>query len=189
MEEDATSLPPQPFDPTTQQLQSPFAAFPRSHSPQPDHDSSAFTAHLDPTLQALDSEVAFSAQFGSQLENAAQEQHSDVENGFARRSPTPFEEDQSRIGLPGQQRDPGILEGGQFAVLVPQSQATNHTYEILEQIQQGNDPAQVTRSANGRGKKDGHFANMKMIPNPPNLQSWRERLFDVNETITLSERE
>ena len=36
---------------------------------------------------------------------------------------------------------------------------------------------------------DGHFRNLKMIPNPPNLEEWRNRLFDVDETIILTEDE
>lgn len=28
-----------------------------------------------------------------------------------------------------------------------------------------------------------------LVPNPPNLEAWRQRLFDVNEMITLSEEE
>ena len=28
-----------------------------------------------------------------------------------------------------------------------------------------------------------------LVPNPPNLEAWRQRLFDVNEMITLSKEE
>jgi glutathione S-transferase len=38
-------------------------------------------------------------------------------------------------------------------------------------------------------KPDGHFRGMKMIPDPPDLQLWREKLFNVNEMITLTEEE
>ncbi|KKY24968.1 putative glutathione transferase [Phaeomoniella chlamydospora] len=39
------------------------------------------------------------------------------------------------------------------------------------------------------GEENGHFGGMKLIENPPDLQQWRERLFDVDETITLTEQE
>lgn len=29
----------------------------------------------------------------------------------------------------------------------------------------------------------------KIVPNPPDLEAWRQKLFDVNEMITLSEDE
>ena len=39
------------------------------------------------------------------------------------------------------------------------------------------------------GATDGHFRNLKMIPDPPNLEEWRQKLFDVDATITLTEDE
>lgn len=30
---------------------------------------------------------------------------------------------------------------------------------------------------------------MKLVPSPPDLDAWRERLFNVNETITLTEEQ
>ena len=39
------------------------------------------------------------------------------------------------------------------------------------------------------GTTEGHFSNMKMVPNPPNLEQWRKRLFDVDEVITLTEEQ
>ncbi|KAL1957818.1 hypothetical protein VTO42DRAFT_5536 [Malbranchea cinnamomea] len=38
-------------------------------------------------------------------------------------------------------------------------------------------------------QRESHFSNMKLIPNPPDLQKWREKLFNVEDTIVLSEEE
>jgi hypothetical protein len=38
-------------------------------------------------------------------------------------------------------------------------------------------------------KGEGHFGGLKLIPNPPDLQKWREKLFNVEDTITLTEEE
>lgn len=38
-------------------------------------------------------------------------------------------------------------------------------------------------------KQEGYFSGMKLIPNPPDLQAWRERLFNVDEVITLTEEQ
>lgn len=35
----------------------------------------------------------------------------------------------------------------------------------------------------------GQFEALKLIPNPPNLDEWRSRLFHVDDTITLTEDE
>ncbi|EEP80489.1 conserved hypothetical protein [Uncinocarpus reesii 1704] len=50
-------------------------------------------------------------------------------------------------------------------------------------------PAQSSRAGSERTEGGNHFAEMKLIPNPPDLQRWRERLFNVEDTIVLSEEE
>lgn len=35
----------------------------------------------------------------------------------------------------------------------------------------------------------GQFHGLKLIPNPPNLAEWRQRLFDVDQIITLTEEQ
>jgi glutathione S-transferase len=41
----------------------------------------------------------------------------------------------------------------------------------------------------GNEEGGGHFSGMKLIENPPDLAQWRERLFNVDDTITLTEEE
>jgi hypothetical protein len=38
-------------------------------------------------------------------------------------------------------------------------------------------------------KNDAHLVGLKLIPNPPELEAWRERLFHIHETIVLTEEE
>ena len=45
------------------------------------------------------------------------------------------------------------------------------------------------RPVAGGGTTEGHFSNMKMVPNPPHLAEWRQRLFDMDEMMTLTEDE
>jgi hypothetical protein len=35
----------------------------------------------------------------------------------------------------------------------------------------------------------GQFQGLKLIPNPPDLEEWRERLFHVDDMITLTEEQ
>ena len=83
---------------------------------------------------------------------------------------------------------------GQFGILSPhpptQSQLLNSSLshdEQLGRLQNELDlrPVPVTDG----GTTEGHFSNMKMIPNPPNLEQWRRRLFDVDETSALTEEQ
>ncbi|KAI2088477.1 hypothetical protein LOZ36_002250 [Ophidiomyces ophidiicola] len=43
--------------------------------------------------------------------------------------------------------------------------------------------------ADQQPRNSNHFDGMRLIPDPPNLQQWRERLFNVEDTIVLSEEE
>jgi glutathione S-transferase len=37
--------------------------------------------------------------------------------------------------------------------------------------------------------KHGQFEGLKLIANPPDLEAWRQKLFDVDDYITLNEEE
>lgn len=79
---------------------------------------------------------------------------------------------------------------GQFGVLSPHpqllTQHLNHD-EQLGRLQHELDlrPVPVTDG----GTTAGHFNDLKMVPDPPQLSRWRQKLFDVDETITLTEDE
>lgn len=81
---------------------------------------------------------------------------------------------------------------GQFGILSPhpqtQSQLLNSHLNHDEQLGRLHNeldlqPVPVTDG----GTTEGHFSDMKMIPNPPNLEQWRRKLFDVDDVIALSE--
>jgi len=80
--------------------------------------------------------------------------------------------------------------GGQFGVLTPQASLTGQLQSqrsSMGQLQQEQEFFQTPE--HGSGKSDGHFRDLKVVPHPPNLDEWREKLFHVNETITLTEEE
>ena len=83
---------------------------------------------------------------------------------------------------------------GQFGILSPPSQLDSRLVnphrshdEQLGRLQHelGLRPVTVTDG----GTTEGHFSNMKMVPDPPHLEQWRRRLFDVDEAITLTEEQ
>ena len=93
-----------------------------------------------------------------------------------------------RVSRPG---DNDSSPGGQmFGVLTPHPQlpspSRNHS-EALGRLQNEID-LRPQRFSDG-GTTEGHFKNLKMIPNPPNLEEWRAKLFDVDDTIMLTEDE
>jgi len=53
------------------------------------------------------------------------------------------------------------------------------------------DAQQVAALPQGQsnGASEARFGGLKTIPDPPNLQEWRERLFNVEDVVTLTEDE
>lgn len=88
------------------------------------------------------------------------------------------------------QQNADVDGGGQFGVLSPHpqllAQHLNHD-EQLGRLQNELDlrPVPVTDG----GTTAGHFSDLKMVPDPPHLTEWRQRLFDVDDTIMLTEDE
>lgn len=179
----------------------PFAAGPRhSINPFPGFSPSqqanvGFTSQLDPSLQALDSGDAFARHFQAQLDNSHGQHLHVADHPYQNELPPAprFAELRSHTAPPRRRQNQTAKQGGQFGVLTPQAQQIpQHNYlqhPALDRIHQENGLLQLPETGNVQEKKDGHFANMKSIPNPPNLQAWRERLFHVDETITLTEDE
>ncbi|MCJ1475888.1 hypothetical protein MMC13_004552 [Lambiella insularis] len=170
---------------------------PRRHSLNPFHGFHTNQAQLvvapygspiDPHLQDLDTSNAFAQQCRNQLEDSNDVQSLHANDPFQRDTAPKFQEGRTHVTppLPNRSRPPG-----QFGILTPHAPPLpQHVYfqhDAVNPTQIGTDLLQSTQASGGSRKKDGHFDNAKSIPNPPNLQAWRERLFHVNETITLSE--
>lgn len=88
---------------------------------------------------------------------------------------------------PGDELDKQVA--GQ-SVLQPR-QSANDEYDALHHLQQpleGNSMV-PPQNGNGAGPNSNHFGGLKLISEPPNLEAWREKLFNVDETITLTEEE
>jgi hypothetical protein len=68
---------------------------------------------------------------------------------------------------------------------------SNGSFSVVTPDQRQQQPTSYHVSQNGSPTKEmgGHFGGMKTIPNPPDLQQWRDKLFNINELITLTEDE
>ena len=158
--------------------------------------------HIDPNLQALENEAEFQSQFPPQL---APHDGGQLQLGtlFAHRniSEAPYQHIKPQVapqqspthdGPPVPQQPSREQPGVALDLLTPQAQATSHDLArqpALDRIQRENDHMQE-RMASGLGKKYGaHFRGMKLVRDPPDLDQWREKLFNVGGTITLTEDE
>ncbi|KAL9588872.1 MAG: hypothetical protein Q9203_002332 [Teloschistes exilis] len=97
--------------------------------------------------------------------------------------------------LPSNVRSPDQLNGnfgnaGQFGILTPHPQLPNQPqihHEALGRLQNEIDLRPV--AVQDGGTTAGHFGNLKIVPNPPDLDEWRKKLFDVDDIVTLTEEE
>ena len=77
-------------------------------------------------------------------------------------------------------------QGGQFGILTPHNQLPHNLHrDSFGRLQTEIDLA----SATGGLGSSTHFRNLKVVPDPPDLEAWRERLFNVSEPIELTEDE
>ncbi|GAM41620.1 hypothetical protein TCE0_042f14873 [Talaromyces pinophilus] len=74
---------------------------------------------------------------------------------------------------------------------LPNANAQNRAAQQVDSslhLQAGGDGLDVS-SAAAAEIKDSHLGGLKIVPNPPDLDAWRERLFNVDEPITLTEEQ
>ena len=72
--------------------------------------------------------------------------------------------------------------GGQFGIL----SATPIQHNSIGRLQQEED---IFGTPDGPDQKSNGHLSTKIVVDPPNLEEWRQKLFDVSEPITLSEEE
>ena len=169
---------------------------PLSHhfSTQHLHDPPIFHAqshHAHPTLVSqlgLDPTDPF--EFNAHLDHNAHLQHLQQRNTFDQRPPpSRFHDVRDHVPSTTQQNN-GFNRGGQFGILTPHhqvpSQPQSHQ-EALGRLQNEIDLRPV--SVQDGGTTEGHLSNLKLALDPPDLEAWRKRLFDVDSMITLTEDE
>ena len=155
-----------------------------------------FVAQLDPSLSQLDNAAAtFSNQYAPQIEQAIS-----IANTFPQRNGAPlqYQDMAARAMPPGAQqpqRQPQRQSSGQqqqLDMLASDTQAPAFTQQpAVRTIQQDTNNADDEDGPTSKsGKKEkSHFSGMKKILNPPDLIRWRQRLFDVEDTIVMTEEE
>ena len=156
-----------------------------------------FVAQLDPSLSQLDNAAAtFSNQYAPQIEQAIS-----IANTFPQRNGAPLQyQDMAPrpmpLGAQQQQRQPQRQSSGQqqLNMLASDTQDPGQAFTqqpAVQPIQQETnnvDDEDVPTGKSGK-KEKSHFSGMKKILNPPDLIRWRQRLFDVEDTIVMTEQE
>jgi glutathione S-transferase len=109
-------------------------------------------------------------------------------NGHAYQTPNPFDRSNhghrpmhvQNNGSPHTPQQHG--NGGQFGILT-----TNPIqHNSIGRLQQEED---IFGSPDGADQKSNGHLSTKIVVDPPNLAEWRQKLFNVDEMITLSEEE
>lgn len=108
-------------------------------------------------------------------------------NGHAFQTSNPFERNHSHqpmhVANNGNPHTPQQHNnGGQFGILT--TGPVQHS--SIGRLQQEED---IFGTPDGGDQKSNGHLSTKIVPDPPNLAEWRQKLFNVDEMITLSEEE
>lgn len=184
----------QPLPPTLRNLQP--AALQALHHPQARHNIPTLASQINQEIPGFDTADAnaLSQHFQPDLGGPSNINNPQSTNAFEHSNhPRHYAPHANGQPQTPQQRPPHIFQqhhGGQFGVLTPQVPLPSQLHAQHSAIgHQQQEPEFFPTPEQGGGKSDGHFRDLKVVPNPPNLEEWREKLFNVNETITLTEEE
>ena len=109
-------------------------------------------------------------------------------NGHGFQPSNPFEHGHAHGGPMhvqnnGSPHTPQHNNGGQFGILTAGSIQHNSIARLQE------DDNNMFGAADGSDQKSNGHLSTKVVVDPPNLAEWRQKLFNVDEMITLSEDE
>ena len=150
------------------------------------HPHTTLVSQLPPDLQGLTAEShAFHQRIQNEIGRVSGGSNASQVNSFGHASHLHPSQTNGQPHTPQRQQHGTAA----YAVLTPSlSLPSQHQTQpaSITRLQQEHEPAETPENG---AKGDGHFGTMKMIANPPNLDEWRHRLFDVSETLTLTEDE
>lgn len=202
-------LPQASFAPPSQHLE--YARYPDVRGPR-QHEA-GYATHLDPSLQALDPNEAFPHHFDPQQLGGVQygQQYGLPPQLYAAPATPiqqqPLSDQPHRIQeLPshsGPPRQDQVKGSGQYGILATPSHLDGSpSFVPNDNVQRLRQEHGIVTTNLGHGslgqdaspqtpppKQGGHFPGMRQVPNPPHLEAWRQKLFDVDEPITLTEAE
>ena len=152
-------------------------------------------SHLDPSLQNIGPNNGYSPHYGPQYDDPSNSQLSQSGNIYSDNG-NELQEQYPEPPHPHLDSQPPKLQSlyqgsaPQFSVLLPPSQGEEHDSTVVQDsvAYHDNGNSQIAGKESAE-KKEGHFPGMKMIPNPKDLKEWREKLFNVDEEMVLTEEE
>ncbi|KAI9756732.1 MAG: hypothetical protein M4579_003733 [Chaenotheca gracillima] len=157
------------------------------HNHQPHHHAHGLGSQLPPELQGLDPSDpnnAFQQRLQAELGDPTAAQAMPPAGAFDHHPAMNSAHQNVPPQTPQHQHN-----SGPFGVLTPMPNLggpSHPQHRSIDRVQQEPDIFQTPDRA---GKDNGHSDEFKIVPNPPSLAEWRTKLFDVNDTITLSEDE
>lgn len=170
------------------------AALQALHHPQTHHGLPTLASQLGSDLHDFDAADtnALSQHFHNDLGESENTHNLPSANAFEQNHHPrhPSTQTNGQHLTPPHRQSHAFQHGGHFGVLTPQPPLPSQPHaqhSSIGRLQQEQELFQTPE--HGGEKSDGHFRNLKLVPHPPNLNEWRERLFHVNEMITLTEDE
>ena len=159
--------------------------------PQHLHESNIFHPQPHPHAPSLVSQLGLDPtdpfQFNAHIETHPSLQSLQPRGAFDQRALPRFHEIQSLTDA-NQHEHNAYNRGGPYGGLTAHHQLSSQLQPQLEtterpQIETDSRPVPMRNP----GSTKRHSENLKIIPNPPDLDQWRKKLFDVDGLITMTE--
>lgn len=159
--------------------------------PQHLHDGSIFHSQTHPHAPSLVSQLDLDPtnpfQFNPHLETHPSLQNLQPRTAFDQGPLPRFHEIQS-LTHANPHEHIAYNRGGPYGGIPPHHELPS---QLLPQLETTERPQNETDSRSGPMQYPGgtkrHLENLKIIPNPPDLEQWRKKLFDVDGVIIMTE--
>ncbi|KZF26392.1 hypothetical protein L228DRAFT_264793 [Xylona heveae TC161] len=155
--------------------------------------SQILASQLAPELRALSSSDPFQRQVQAELASAStirghSQHHIHPRQIFESAQPHHFHPSQA---LRQAHALPNHTHGARhFGIFTTDSSPENQRASPQNAVERTQQEESLFPSPENTDKRSqGHFDSLKIVPNPPNLGVWRQKLFDVDDTITLTEED
>ena len=181
------------FSSAARSFPQPFAGFDTTSAAD-----ASFVAHLDPSLGGFPN-AAFNSQFanhfggdhGQSVSSAAAiTQSNGIPGSYHEVQAQSMHSTPQQHGQPPQKRSRGRR---QHSTLELNGTTANNSFihsPPVQRIENENDAAgRLSTKSSGEKKEASHFSGMKKVLQPPDLERWREKLFNVDETVVMTEEE
>ncbi|KAI9674739.1 MAG: hypothetical protein M1817_001643 [Caeruleum heppii] len=152
------------------------------------HQGHSLSPQLPPELQGLDTTdpSAFQQRLQVDLGDPTAQHQLSPTTAFGQSSPSDLVQ---RVGSGPPQTPQHQQHGGHFGILTPGSGLSHGPHPSIARLQADSELFDTPDEGYDKDEHKIHRDGLRLVSDPPHLAEWRQRLFDVNDVLTLTEEQ